>query len=112
MKIDLPSWKPEYKPRVTEVAYNKLLAETEPLLARCLQLYEAYLRTGNEILYEVFSEVCLELCTKLSLLSYSCLEFNRISKQLATAAEIVSGTDELPYKATMLYDLAGAVRGS
>lgn len=110
MKISLPVWKPEYEPRITEVAYNKLLAEAKPLLDRCLQLYEAYLKTGNEILYEIFGEVCLELYTKLGVLSCSCQEFDRISKQLANAAEIVSGADELPYKPTMLYDLAGAMR--
>lgn len=112
MNINLPVWKPEYEPRVTEGAYNKLLAKAEPLLARCLQLYEAYLKTGNEVLYEVFGEVCLGLYTKLYRLSYGCQEFDRISKQLATAAEVVSGADELPYKATMLWDLAAVVRGS
>lgn len=111
MKVDLPKWKEEYRGRITEVAYSKLLAEAKPLLDRCLQLYEAYLKTSNEVLYEVFSEVCLKLHTKLGLLSYNNQGFDRISKQLATAAEIVSGADELPYKSTMLWDLAGAVRG-
>ena len=111
MKVDLPNWKEEYRGRITEVAYNKLLAEAKPLLKRALDLYEAYLKTSNEVLYEVFSGVALELHSKLGLLSYNNQEFDRISKQLATAAEIVSGADELPYKATMLWDLAGAVRG-
>lgn len=112
MNINLPAWKPEYEPRVTEAAYNKLLTKAKPLLARCLQLYEAYLKTGNEVLYEVFSEAASEMSPMFLKLSYSCSEFGRISKQLATAAEIVSGSDELPYKATMLWDLAAVIRGS
>lgn len=113
MKVDLPQWKPEYAEKVTEAAYNQLLAEIKPLLDRCLQLYEAYLRTGNDLLYDTFAEVCPKMYPKFHILGVAgnWRELWDKSKALEKAAEIVSGADELPYKSTMLYDLAGAVRG-
>ena len=113
MKIDLPQWKEGYTEKVTEEAYNKLLAEIKPLLDRCLQIYEAYLRTGNDLLYDTFSEVCPKMYPMFHILGIAgnWRELWDKSKQLATAAEIVSGADELPYKATMLWDLAGCIRG-
>ena len=113
MKIDLPQWKPEYEPKISESGYDKLLDEIKPLLDRCLQIYEAYLRTGNEVLYEVFNEAALKMYPKIFILSVSgsWREFARISKQIAAAAEIISKSDELPYKSTMLYDQAGVIKG-
>ena len=113
MEIDLPTWKLEYEPRASEEGYNRLLAELKPLLDRALQLYKAYLRTGNDLLYETFKEVAYKMYPKFHLLAVvgDWRELDAKSKALAQAAEIVSGADELPYKATMLWDLAGAVRG-
>lgn len=113
MKIDLPTWRPEYEPRASEAGYNRLLDELRPLLDRALQLYEAYLRTGNDLLYETSREVAHKMYPKFHLLSVigDWRELDTKSQALAQAAEIVSGANELPYKATMLYDLAGAVRG-
>lgn len=113
MQITLPTWKPEYEPRASEGGYNRLLDELRPLLNRALQLYEAYLRTGNDLLYETFREVAFKMYPKFHLLAIigDWRELHEKSKALQKAAEIVSGADELPCKATFLYDLAGAVRG-
>ncbi len=113
MKIDLPTWKPEYEPHVTEAAYNNILAEIKPLLDRCVQIYEAYLKTGNDILNEVFCEVAAKMWPKFRLLAAvgARHELQSKSETLEKAAEIISRGDELPYKAVMLYAFAGIVRG-
>ena len=112
MKVELPTWKAEYKPRITEEAYSGQLAKATPLLNRALELYEAYLKTGNSLLYDTFDIVMEKLRPVCRLLAYGNQhDFERTSQQLATAAEIVSGSDELPYKATMLWDLAGCIHG-
>ncbi len=113
MKIDLPTWKPHYESRATEAAYGNILAEIKPLLDRSLQIYEAYLRTSNDILFEDFCEVAAELYPKFRLLAAvgDSRELQSKSEMLEKAAEIVSRADELPFKAVMLYDFAGIVRG-
>lgn len=113
MKIALPQWSPEFDSKISEGAYCKLLDEVRVPLDRCLQIYEAYCRTGNDLLYDTFEIEVKKLHAKFHLLSVvgNWHELWDKSDQLAKAAEIVSGADELPFKATMLYDLAGAVRG-
>lgn len=113
MKIDLPQWKKEYQPKVTEAGYNQLLAEIKPLLDRCLQLYGAYLRTGNDLLYDTFQDIAVKMYSTFRILAIvgDWRELWDKSTVLAKAAEIVSSSDELPYRSTMLFDLAGAVRG-
>ena len=113
MKIDLPTWKPEYKPHATEAAYGNILAEIKPLLDRCVQIYEAYLKTGNDILYETFVDVAAKMWPKFRLLAAvgAQRELQSKSETLEKAAEIISRGDEKPYKAVMLYAFAGVIRG-
>ena len=113
MKIDLPTWKPEYEPHATEAAYNNILAEIKPLLDRCVQIYEGYLKTGDSILNEVFCEVAAKMWPKFRLLAAvgAQRELQSKSETLEKAAEIISRGDELPYKAVMLYAFAGVIRG-
>ena len=113
MKVELPTWREEYEPRITEAAYNEQLAKATLLLNRALELYEAYLKVGNALLYDTFDMVMAKIYPVCRLLAYSSqADYSHISQQLAIAAEIVSGSDELPYKSTMLWDLAGCIRGS
>lgn len=110
MKITLPQWKPEYKSRITEHAYNEIAVAAQAELDRALQLYEAYGRTKNDILYEVFDEVLVKLKSKLEILGLTAWsEFQKIGWSLNNAAEVSVYEDGL--KSTMLYDLAGVMRG-
>ena len=110
MKVELPAWKQEYGARITEAAYNEQLAKATPLLNRALELYEAYLKAGNALLYDTFDIVVAKLRPVCQLLAYGNQPASRrIGQQLAAAAKIVSGNDELPHKATMLWDLAGCI---
>lgn len=110
MNITLPQWKSGFKDRITEQAYGKLLAESQALLNRALQIYEGYLNTGNEVLYEVYNDVLKKLCPKfklLSMLDWSSME--EIAVRLNCAAE-ASVIDERQLKATFLFDLVAVIR--
>lgn len=111
MQIQLPSWKPEYKPHMTKQAYSQILSEAQALLVRALEVYQGYLKTGDAVLYEVFDEVMVKLKPKCKLLKWAAwLELQRLSERLLNAAHACAD-DKLPYRATMLYDLAGVMRG-
>ena len=113
MNITLPGYKEEYL--IGKAGYDRIIGDIKPKLSRALQIYEAYLRTGNEVLYESFALLASALHSKFYLLSTIDTGVQQLlwdkAKQLEKAAEIVSGSDELPYKSTMLHDLAGVISG-
>ncbi len=111
MNITLPPWKPGYESSITKEAYDKVLGEAQPLLDRAIEIYEAYLRTGNGVLYDVFDDVVSKLHSKLGILSQvAWTEVNKAAMAMEYAAELNVFNNGLPYKPTMLWDLAGALR--
>lgn len=108
MKVSLPEWKPEYGDKITSEAYSK----AQNLVDRALLIYEKYCE-GNEVpLYaDLYSNTLSELWNKMRIIAMiaGSRELNSISWNLSSAAEMVAWDD--PQRATMLYDLAGAIRG-
>lgn len=109
MNVTLPQWKPGFEDKITEQAYSKLLAESQALLDRALQIYEGYLNTGNEVLYEVYNDMLKKLHPNfklLSMLDWTSMEGIATKLQCAAEASVI---DEPIMKATFLYDLVAVI---